>query len=96
MTRFKLIVTKRAQQDFADIVVYTFDRWGMQQVKSYRQALQTALNQIHENPLHGCERHGLWMYPVAKHCIYYRVIKSSVRVIRILHKRMDAPRHLGS
>jgi toxin ParE1/3/4 len=94
MAKFRLIVIGRARADIKEIQRYTLEKWGEKQMLAYGGMIDAALHSIEENPLLGNIRDDLMMYPVAKHCIYYRVYKTTIYVLRILHARMDAIKHL--
>lgn len=92
--KYQLIMIARARADIKDILRYTLQHWGNKQMLTYRDALEAALERIREQPLLGCIRDGVLMYPTAKHCIYYRVSKTNIYVLRILHEKMDAEKNL--
>jgi toxin ParE1/3/4 len=87
-----------ARQDFRSILAYTGAQWGVAQRDIYRAEIEQALATLGTNPLIGQARDdlspGLRSYPVEAHIIYYRISGSVVRVVRILHQKMDAARHL--
>lgn len=45
-----LILSPQAEDDFADILQYTFETWGRHQVYVYRDVLDKALLTIQKNP----------------------------------------------
>lgn len=93
---FRLILSEPAQQDLRDILSYTLQTWSEGQLADYKRKLDGALNAITENPQAGRSRHGMRVYPVGRHLVFYRIdeIAQTVFVVRILHERMDAVRHL--
>lgn len=91
---FLLRLSKPAQRDFRDILSYTLQTWGDRQCLEYRRKIDTALQAIAAHPYTGHHQHEFMVYPVGRHSIYYRVQANVIYVIRILHCRMDAPRHL--
>lgn len=92
--KHKLIITSLARQDFRDLVSYTLQIWGKDQSHTYAEKIDTALNTICNNPDIGRKKHGRMMYGAGQHQIYYRTKDCEVYVLRILHQRMDATRHL--
>lgn len=93
------ILSERARQDLVDIANYTEEKWSVQQAERYTRMIITECHGLSSHPLVGRSydqwRPGLRGYPCGKHVIFYRVLsQSKVRVIRILHERMDYPRHL--
>lgn len=93
---FRLELSESARQDFRDILSFTLQTWGERQLVEYRQKLDSALQVIAENPQAGSARHGMMIYPVGRHVVFYQVDDNArtVYVVRILHGRMDALRHL--
>ena len=93
---FRLELSESARQDFRDILSFTLQTWGERQLVEYRQKLDSALQVIAENPQAGSARHGMMVYPVGRHVVFYQVDDNArtVSVVRILHGRMDALRHL--
>lgn len=93
---FRLELSEPAQRDFRDILSFTLQTWGERQLVEYRQKLDGALQAIAENPQAGHAKHGMTVYPVGRHVVFYQIEESArtVYVVRILHERMDALRHL--
>ena len=93
---FRLELSESARQDFRDILSFTLQTWGERQLVEYRKKLDAALQIITENPQAGHARHGMMVYPVGRHVVFYQVDDNArtVYVVRILHERMDALRHL--
>lgn len=54
-----LELSPRAQQDFIDILRYTGETWGTQQLLRYRDKLDAALQAISNNPHAGRSREDL-------------------------------------
>ena len=94
--KFRLELSESARQDFRDILSFTLQTWGERQLVEYRKKLDSALQVIAENPQAGSARHGMMVYPVGRHVVFYQVDDNArtVYVVRILHERMDALRHL--
>ena len=81
-----------AECDLESIWVYTIRRWGVEQATRYidfvlAQSPKTASSCERIRP--GYRRRG-----VERHMIYFRVTDYGIAVIRVLHDRMDASRHL--
>ena len=93
---FRLILSDPAQEDLSDILSYTLQTWGEGPLAEYKRKLDRALKAITENPQAGRSRHGMRVYPVGRHLVFYRIEETAqtVLVARILHERMDAVRHL--
>ena len=93
-----LELAPKAQQDFIDILRYTGEKWGPNQLLVYRGKLDDALQAISASPRTGHSRIDLppthLAYPVGSHVIVYRVYADSVGIVRILHQRMSLGRHV--
>jgi toxin ParE1/3/4 len=95
----QVVLTRPARRDFRDILSYGRQRHGPEQEVRYVEAIDRALLLLGENPLLGRARDdlrpGLRGLPVEQHLIVYEVRRGVVRVLRILHQRMDAHRALN-
>lgn len=91
---FRLELSEPAQRDFRDILSYTLQTWGEAQFATYRERIDAALMAIAVKPHAGRKAYGLLVQAVERHRIYYRIEDRVIFIIRILHERMDAPRHL--
>jgi toxin ParE1/3/4 len=91
-------VTPAALRDLEGIWTYTAQQWGEAQAARYLDGLNTCFEAIAASPLSAptCEdiRPGYRRQRVQRHTVYYRVMDAMVVVVRVLHERMDAPRHL--
>jgi toxin ParE1/3/4 len=101
MSSRKLVALKlspRARQDFIDILRFTGETWGQNQLLTYRDKINDALQAIGHNPQLGHRRDDLpgthWAYLVGAHIIVYRSDTDSIGVVRILHQRMSLAMHL--
>lgn len=95
----RLLVAPQAQQDIIDILRYTGETWGQEQILSYGNKIDEAFNTIGRNPEIGRrsselpETHRL--YAVGSHFVVYRRIQGEViAVVRMLHQRMNLTRHI--
>jgi toxin ParE1/3/4 len=93
-----LILSPAAQNDLIDILRYTGERWGHEQLLVYRDKLNTALLMITSNPQIGHMGAALpdtyRLYFVGSHVIIYRIRENLIEVIRILHQRMSISRNI--
>lgn len=82
-----------AERDFADIGRYTAERWGTDQARFYLGAITEAVERAAQNPMIGSDynfvREGLRKLTVRSHKVFYTADATVLRVIRILHERMD-------
>lgn len=97
MTRF--VLSQEAATDLNGIVDYTVERWGNTQARAYMDALQGRLTELAHQPRLGRQRdelaEGLLGFPFEIHIIFYRRAAFGITVVRILHKRQDAPMHFA-
>ena len=91
-------LSPRARQDFIDILRYTGERWGPQQLTAYQDKISDALASIGRNPELGHMRDDLptthRAYLVGSHIIIYRDRAAAIGIVRILHQRMSLTRRV--
>lgn len=96
MAEYRL--TPAARQDFDDIFEHGVATWGLQTALGYADDLAAAFEVLADAPRRGasCEtiRPGYRRFSVASHVIHYKTTSHGIAVIRVLHQRMHAPRHL--
>lgn len=87
-----------AQDDLDGIFDYTAQQWGFEQAIRYTQAIADACARLAAAPLQsrdcGHIRPTYRCAAVGRHMLYFRVEDYGIAIVRILHVRMDAPRHL--
>ena len=78
--------------------MYTLKEWGIGQAHRYTDELAAAFDRLANKPQLGtsCDyiRKGYRRSRVGRHAIYFRITEYGIAVIRVLHDRMDAARHL--
>jgi toxin ParE1/3/4 len=93
-----LILSPAAQIDIDRIWDHSAEQWGEEHAEAYIGDLRRSLEQIGRNPNLGrsCDevRSGYRQRLARSHVIFYRIVGVDVDVVRILHQRMDARRHL--
>lgn len=91
-------LSRKARQDFIDILRYTGETWGEVQLEVYRDKIDDALQAVGHNPELGHKREDLppthRAYLVGAHVVVYRIEDQGIGVVRILHQRMRLARHL--
>ena len=94
--KWRIELSQQASKDFRDIPSHTLTTWGESQLAKYRASINEALQVILRNPSAGrpSVKPTLKVLPVGHHRIFYRTIDCTIYVVRILHERMDTPRHL--
>lgn len=96
MAEYRL--SPRAQRDLGGVFDYTVTQWGLPQALRYTDLIEAACADLAEAPqqAQSCAniRPGYRRRSVENHIIYFRLTSYGIAVIRILHQRMDAVRHL--
>ncbi len=96
--RAEFRLSPAAERDLEGIWLYTLKEWGMNQANRYTDELAAVFDQLANNPELGpsCDyiRKGYRRRRLGRHAIYFRITDYGIAIIRILHDRMDAPRHL--
>ncbi len=86
-----------ARTDIRDILLYTYQQFGVRQQEIYYAALCHGLEKIATNPNLGHVRADLpepyKAYMIRKHIAVYKVKHEAVYVARILHGSMNVPDH---
>jgi len=87
-----------AERDLEDIATYTRDQWGTEQASRYIDRLTITFEELARAPkaAPACDhiRPGYRRRSVERHVIYFRIAPYGIAVVRILHDRMDATRHV--
>jgi len=89
--------TPLAKNDINDIWDYTIKAWGQKQAVSYTQALRDAAQGLADGRSIGRSvtvRPGYFKHKSGEHFLFYKEHKTEIKIIRILHTRMDVERHL--
>lgn len=96
MAEYRL--TPVAESDLETIWTHTRQQWGVEQANRYIDILTAAFAHLAQSPktAPACDhiRLGYRRRSVERHIIYFRVTTYGIAIVRILHERMDAPRHL--
>ena len=91
-------LSPRAETDLAEIADYTIETFGVEQARRYRNELEVRFRSLAENPQLGrsVERlgPGLRRFEQRSHVVFYKKHEGGVLIVRVLHARMDAARHL--
>jgi toxin ParE1/3/4 len=96
---YRLDFSRQARNDLRDILHHSLERWGQEQQERYSAELERGIAVLLDHPGIGRAREdiapGYRSHPVGQHVILYVVHRRTVRIIRILHSRMDLRRALG-
>ena len=96
--RRSIQLSPKALADLDAIWKYSEENRGEARSETYVRGINAALELVAANP-HvardaGSIRPGLLKYYVGSHVIFFRLNDKNIVVSRILHARMDFPRHL--
>lgn len=98
MKTLPFVLTKKAVSDLEEIWLYTLEKWSVDQADRYYNLIIDEINSICKNHSAGKSmehiRKGYRASKVKSHLIFYRVLKDTIEVIRILHERMDIENRL--
>lgn len=87
------LISRAARGDLKNIAAYTQKVWGVQQRRTYLKSLDLAFHFLADNSLAGapCDyvAEGLRKHRFESHTIFYEKTKSSILIVRVLHKSMD-------
>jgi toxin ParE1/3/4 len=93
-----VIFTTEALADYHDILLYGINEWGADAAAEYRGRLDEVVDSIGHFPQMSPRKenvqHGIRVASAGQHKIYYLIEKSTIRIIRILHSRMDETHYL--
>jgi toxin ParE1/3/4 len=94
-----ILILPLAQTDIDDIAAYTYQHWGEAQMVRYVDGLHRRFAQLAQSPQLGRQRHDIGRrYRSAiqgSHVVLYRATTKQLVVVRVLHGRMSAERHLS-
>lgn len=86
-----------AAADMDSIWDYTAEHWSVDQADQYTDEIRDVCRDLAEGRKKGRTvevRAGYLKYAVSAHMVYFRDRGDRIEIIRILHGRMDANRHL--
>ena len=90
--------TTDAEADLRALLEYSERAWGVEQKGRYASRLSRGMQELLEYPERGSTRdelaEGLRSRRIGQHVIFYLVLQESIRVIRILHAKMNPATHL--
>ncbi|MFZ0134983.1 MAG: type II toxin-antitoxin system RelE/ParE family toxin [Desulfobacterales bacterium] len=91
-------LTNQAVEDLKQIGRYTQDNWGREQKNKYLEKPDEGFKTIAREPQMGvaCDdiRAGYRKFHVGRHFIFYLITDVYIKIIRILHERMNVDSHL--
>lgn len=91
-------LSAKAAADLEDIYEYTILEFGLDQARLYLLGLHERCELFAEQPSHGRTADelvpGLRRCEYQSHMIFYLPKDHGIRIIRVLHQRMDVRRHV--
>jgi toxin ParE1/3/4 len=91
-------LSARADHDLTEIYVYSYREFGEQAADNYLMALHDCFTLLAHQPDMGRSieyvRRGYFRFEHAHHTIFYIKIQTTIRIMRVLHERMDPDRNL--
>ncbi|MBX3486250.1 type II toxin-antitoxin system RelE/ParE family toxin [Phenylobacterium sp.] len=92
------ILSPAAQADIDTIWDVGEAKWGLEQAERYARQILRAIETVSADPRRGrrCDdiRAGYFKFAVGAHMLFYRPVGDMLDIVRVLHQRMDFPRHL--
>lgn len=93
-----IVVRPEAEVDIEDAADYTIEQWGREQARRYIGEIRTAIDSLTIDGLRypeEAEAHpGLRRMRSGHHVIFFLIDDKKVDVVRVMHERRDAVRHL--
>lgn len=94
----RLVFAADAENDLEVLLAYSLATWGAEQRDAYGERLLAAAHELQTLPHWGRARDdlqpGLRVLLSGQHAIYYVADAHVVRIVRILHSKMDPTRHI--
>jgi len=92
-THFTYRLSLEAERDLEDIFDYTVQEFGVDLAITYVSDFEEVFMSLVANPELGRKRaeirNGLRSFVKESHTIFYRILKSHIRIVRILHNSRD-------
>ena len=95
----QLNLTPKARADLDAIWEYTVQQWNVEQAEIYLASLGKTMQLLVENPGLGTKienvRGDYRKFPVASHLLIFKSTPTAIKIVRVLHKSMDAETQLA-
>ena len=96
MAKYEL--SEAADSDLNDIYIYSYREFGERKADAYFRSLEGCFKRLAEFPGLGRPighiRPGYFRFPHASHTVYFVKVPGGIRIVRVLHQRMDPERHI--
>ncbi len=94
----RIVKRPLAREDLIGIWRCTYQEWGEQQAGEYLDEIDAGITQLRDHPKLGRDRsevrQGYRSLRIIEHVIFYTVAGDSIRIVRVLHVRMEPGSHL--
>jgi toxin ParE1/3/4 len=91
-------LSSKAAADLDAIYEYTILHFGMEQARVYLLGLHERFQMLAEQPTQGRKADelapGLRRIEYQSHVVFYMSKDDGIRIVRVLHQRMDVTRHM--
>ncbi len=91
-------LSSKAVADLEDIYEYTIIHFGLEQARVYLLGLHGRFQMLAEQPTQGRKADelapGLRRVEYQSHVVFYIPKDHGIRIVRVLHQRMDVTRHV--
>ena len=99
MTNNQYTIEKQvqAEEDLIDMWITGEGKWGEQQADKYYYEIEKGILILESHPKAGTELHqcqGYRQLHINRHVVIYRILDTTVHIIRVLGDEMDVQRHL--
>lgn len=96
----KYFLTNKAIADLSEIWNYTYNKWSEEQADNYYFQLLQSCQELAENQRNGKSYpeidNSIYGYKSNLHIIFYSILNSNeIKIIRILHSRMNLKDRIG-
>ena len=96
----RLDLTEIAREDLKSVRRYSQKAWGSDRTVQYMAELRDVMKGLGAGTMVSRNRDdlrpGLHMATSGSHCVFFEIDESRILVVRVLHDRMDYPRHLST
>lgn len=91
-------LSSKATADLEGIYEYTILHFGLEQARAYLFGLHERFQMLAEQPMQGRKADelapGLRRVEYQSHIVFYISTGTGIRIVRVLHQRMDVTRHV--
>ena len=94
----KITIKPLADNDLEEIWFYSYNKWSYEQANHYHREIMVGLQDIAKDISIGKQidniKLGYRRYKINHHYVIYKTIQSHIDIVRVLHEKMDTPKHL--